>query len=122
MKLRRTPKEVEYRNLSYDPATGRIEGERSNEWFDGDSWFMFRATRNLFLIDEAIRLYPNQLQNFMSMADGYGEPGNFPGGYDWSGIRDSSAQAKVQMMNFAEVLLKGRTMPWGEVIGSHETN
>lgn len=39
----------------------------------------------------------NNLVRIMRLADGYGEPGFFPGGYDWSGIRDSS-QESVEAM------------------------
>jgi hypothetical protein len=33
------------------------------------------------------------LIRIMRLADGYGAPGFFPSGYDWSGIRDSSQEA-----------------------------
>ena len=107
----KTPKPWEYRNIKFDAATGRIEGEKRGGYFP-DEWILFSAGRTLFMIDMAMELFPKSIRQFMSFADGYGEPGYFPGGYDWSGIRDSSAQAKALMLTLAEKLLAGRKMPW----------
>jgi len=40
-----------------------------------------------------------------SLADGYGEAGLFPSGYDWSGIRDSSDMSKILMAETAMRIL-----------------
>lgn len=58
-------------------------------------------TRKMRAIDDFISIERDptgqNLIRIMQLADGYGEPGFFPGGYDWSGIRDSSQEAVEDM-------------------------
>ena len=85
-----------YRNVKFDPRKLTIEGEQTI----GRSFCKFSACIELMAISLAMEVLPRSISTFMSFADGYGEPGCFPGGYDWSGIRDSSKPA-VKKMFFA---------------------
>lgn len=89
-----------YRNVKC--SLRGISGETSR--FGG--WTRFASSPNLFLVSLAMDLMPDSLMKFMALADGYGMKGYFPGGYDWSGIRDSSQEARVEMGDYARVLLR----------------
>jgi hypothetical protein len=71
----------------------------------------FSSSPNLFLVTLAMDLKPDTLHQFMAMADGYGQRGFFPDGYDWSGIRDSSQEARVEMGNLARRMLMRHADP-----------
>lgn len=92
-----------YAEVKYDEKTGRIEG-LSNLGLGGEPTCKFVGKLQLFAIDLAMMLEGN-LGAFMKLADGYGAPGFFPSGYDWSGIRDSSDLAKGKMFVLAVLTL-----------------
>jgi hypothetical protein len=87
-----------YTDVKYKPATGEITGRRNNS-------LNFSADIHLFSVSLAIELEPKSLRTFMKLADGYGSPGYFPGGYDWSGIRDSTPEAHIDMDTKARAIL-----------------
>lgn len=93
-----------------DPQTGkRLPAEKVTLPPRGpdDKGFLFSAGLRLMAVDLALELKgPPAFEPIMALADGYGEPGAFPGGYDWSGIRDSSEEAKEAMFAKARELLQ----------------
>ncbi|MEA3201615.1 MAG: hypothetical protein QOE90_3043 [Thermoplasmata archaeon] len=77
---------------------------RTEDGFEGmDRGVRFRASFNLFLIREAWE----RGANMEPFADGFG-PGMGTMGGDWSGIRDSTPQAKVAMLEVALNFLFGK--------------
>lgn len=56
---------------------------------------MMRAIRDFISIERDPSA--ENLVAIMREADGYGEPGFFPAGYDWSGIRDSTVESVEAM-------------------------
>jgi len=88
-------RDTKYRNIVIDGNT--VIGE-SNEF---GSWYNFRAHLPLMFIQHAIS-DPKALKAVMALADGYGSPGFFPSGYDWSGIRDSTEEAHAAMFETAK--------------------
>lgn len=90
-----------YRNVVFDDGGETFSGEYS---FDGgDFWIKFSASWRLFVIDEAQTRSDEAANLIWSEQDGYGCPGYTPvQGYDWSGIRDSSEEAKEAMYEIAK--------------------
>jgi hypothetical protein len=95
-----------YRNLSL--AGEHIEGEYS---FNGVNWIKFSGILPLMRIGAVCDL-PGGLRKIMSMADGYGYPGYFPSGYDWSGIRDSTPSTMEKMDAVAKQMWGTAPWPW----------
>ena len=87
---------MRYRELKCNSRS--ISGERTES---NGHWAKFHIAPNLFLVSLAIDLKPETIPEFMAMADGFGERGLFPSGFDWTGVRDSSQAAKVEMGNHA---------------------
>jgi hypothetical protein len=102
-----------YANVVYNPKTGHIEGLENNG--SGQPTDRFSAIISLFAIRLAMDVEPKSIGLFMSIADGYGSPGFFPGGYDWSGIRDSSDQAIDKMFERARQILFLRRLMLAEI-------
>lgn len=98
--------QVKYRKIVIRGNT--VNGE-TNEF---GSWMKFSGTKALLTISYCMNLQPKTITRFMQLADGYGEPGFFPAGYDWSGIRDSSAAARAAMYKLAIKLLGNTKLPW----------
>lgn len=88
-----------YSNVTFDVVTCKIDGEEKWKHFPPH---LFSATLTLFSIRLCMDIKPETLGEFMEIADGYGAAGFFPGGYDWSGIRDSSPQAVLDMFHLAQ--------------------
>lgn len=95
-----------YKDVTFNPEMNKISG-LSSITADGEPECRFTASLNLFAIMLAMDLKPSSIADFMNMADGYGERGYFPGGYDWSGIRDSSKESVTEMFCHARVILQG---------------
>lgn len=96
--------ETRYKDVTYDPASGKIEG-KTNMGFEGPIDCLFSAHPTLLAVSLAMELVPRSVSQLMRLADGYGAPGFFPGGYDWSGFRDSTEDAKDKMFDVATRLL-----------------
>lgn len=95
-----------YRNLT---VTGeRVQGEYS---YNGVNWICFSGILPLMRIGVACDL-PGGLRKIMKLADGYGAPGLFPGGYDWSGIRDSTPDSMARMDAVAKEMWGDQPWPW----------
>jgi hypothetical protein len=92
---------TKYKDLTFKKSL--IFGQKT--MLSGD-WIRFEASKSLFLVDLAMEFVPKSLRYFMNLADGYGFPGYFPGGYDWSGIRDSSKDALAKMQEVAIGILE----------------
>jgi len=102
-----------YAKVTYDRKTGHIEG--LTNMGRGKPHILFSATISLFAISQAMDLEPNSIGRFMDIADGYGEPGFFPCGYDWSGIRDSSESSVAKMFQRAKEILYVRRLALAEI-------
>lgn len=84
-----------YRNITIEGDL--IDGQYSRN--KGESWISFMATIRLFRIQAAMDASTEAFRRIWMLQDGYGEPGcTPPQGYDWSGIRDSTA-ATVKAMD-----------------------
>ena len=92
-----------YANVKYDRCTGEIEGDTNMGI--GNAMYKFSAGVKLLAVNLAMEVEPQTIVQFMSLADGYGEAGLFPSGYDWSGIRDSSDMSKILMAELAQRIL-----------------
>jgi hypothetical protein len=104
---------LKYEAVQY--SGGEITG-KTNMGFEGPCDTSFAWGLSLFAVNLAMELLPNSITQFMSVADGYGIAGYFPGGYDWSGIRDSSPKAVAAMLVMARMVLshfKGRMPEMG---------
>jgi hypothetical protein len=88
---------TKFTDVKFNPKSGKVTGRHDK--YHGDS-MRFEAYEDLLAVELAMDLEPKSIHKFMMHADGYGEPGYFPGGYDWSGIRDSTPRARRKM--FAE--------------------
>lgn len=114
---------MEYRNVTVDPD-GSIHGEQRNPSISGTwkltdaetgvvtevevgGWGLFSAEKRLWTIREALDRFPQYLDGpIWDLQDGYGEAGFTPvQGWDWSGIRDSSEEAKDAMFALASEFL-----------------
>ena len=101
-----------YRNIK--KTKGLLDGQYHN----GKDWVNFSGVLSLMKIGACMEELPNTaacMFQFMKLADGYGSPGFFPSGYDWSGIRDSSVEATKLMEVLADVLwaqYKMSLWPW----------
>lgn len=63
----------------------------------GNSWELVVATQRC-MNDLPKKLDTKIMEAIWNIQDGYGEPGFMPGqGWDWSGIRDSSELAQLEM-------------------------
>jgi hypothetical protein len=90
---------VEYRNVTIDGDL--IRGEQRHPDFS-NTWGRFEASKNLFRIHHAVMLSDEASARIWDEQDGYGEAGYTPvQGWDWSGIRDSSDEAKERMEKIA---------------------
>lgn len=97
---------VRYRNVT---VKGReISGEHNKY----GSWMKFSGTVSLMRIGAVLDKHPRTIRAFMALADGYGSPGFFPSGYDWSGIRDSSKATIKAMEALAVRLWEPGPWPW----------
>ena len=65
----------------------------------------FSASPDLLAVALAMEIEGSSIMTFMRFADGYGHPGSFPAGYDWSGIRDSTPKAVERMFSMAKRIL-----------------
>jgi hypothetical protein len=95
-----------YRNVTFN-TDGTLRGEWSLPGFG--TWLRFsRARLDLLWIEAANDTGPEVMERLWALQDGYGEPGSTPPqGWDWSGIRDSSEEAKARMLTVAAYYL-----PW----------
>jgi hypothetical protein len=99
-----------YRNVTVGDD-GIIRGERT--LVPGGDYYAFSGRPDLMRIDHAIGAAPNAVSDaIVALADGYGAPGFFPGGYDWSGVRDSSDEALAAMDALAVAWHGDRAWPW----------
>jgi hypothetical protein len=96
-----------YSNITYDRASGKIEGKTNMGV--SQNMYLFSASVNLLAVSLAMEIVPQSITQFMNLADGYGEAGLFPSGYDWSGIRDSSDMSKTLMSELAQTVLAPHT-------------
>ena len=104
-----------YRELKFDAATGKISG-LTNLGVADEAKYNFSACLTLFAISLAMDLSGgHSIGRFMSLADGYGAPGYFPGGYDWSGFRDSSPAAIAKMFELAKETLRDKVAKLAEI-------
>jgi hypothetical protein len=97
----------EYKNVRV-LGEGEVIGQRTLG--HGGSFVNFRANIELLHISEALDRFPNELGGYdgpiWRLQDGYGEAGYVPPqGWDWSGIRDSSALAIQAMVDVAREYL-----------------
>jgi hypothetical protein len=102
--------EKRYRNVVI--SGDQISGEYTDKYSDFQRWTVFRGSLPLMRIRTAHEMSDSVLLEIMKKADGYGEPGLFPCGYDWSGIRDSSATAIAAMDEIAKKAWGNRPWPW----------
>jgi hypothetical protein len=109
-----TSKRTKYADVKYD-SRNKIEG-LTNMGFGEKVDVKFSASPDLMAVSLAMELDGSSITLFMRLADGYGTPGYFPGGYDWSGIRDSTPAAIERMFIAAKKILnphKGQLVEMG---------
>lgn len=95
-----------YKNVKFNPKSGSIKGK---EKFDNDKyWIDFSAELKLFSIDKAMDYPGPSFKRMAKLADGFGAPGYFPSGWDWSAVRDSSPEAIDAMFKIAQEVLAGK--------------
>jgi hypothetical protein len=96
---------TKYFDVKFDGKVITGKSNMGSKAFEKDP-VLFSSSPSLMAIRLAMDFEPKSITKFMSIADGYGEPGLFPGGYDWSGIRDSSPTAVTSMFGTAKRILK----------------
>lgn len=93
-----------------DDGREHVEGECS---MPNIGWVKFSGWPPLMKIRYAIEHGPTNVQNnIIAFSDGYGEPGYMPGGFDWSGIRDSTVHAIKCMERVADKWWGSKPWPW----------
>lgn len=107
-----------YRNIQIDGD--KVSGEYQEQ--GSKSWNLFSGCLPLMRISAVIDSQPRSLRQFMALADGYGERGLFPSGYDWSGIRDSSPEALREMDELAKWLNGNKGWGWEAKPGQDEVS
>lgn len=97
-----------YSEVKYEAASGKIEGRTnmgSESYNLNSNPVLFSANIKLLAIRIAMDVESRMIRRFMNEADGYGQRGSFPSGYDWSGIRDSSEASVAKMFEIAKGIL-----------------
>jgi hypothetical protein len=89
-------KATQYRNVVIKGSN--VTGESTSL----GCWCGFSANLPLMFIRHVIDTQPKSLRAVMASANGFGAMGYFPGGYDWSGIRDSTKASQDSMFKVAQ--------------------
>lgn len=81
----------------------KVTGERTDVRYGSGAWYAFEADWDLLKISAALADHPEIYPRVWAHTDAYGPVGYRPeGGYDWSGIRDSSKEVVKAMAKIAD--------------------
>lgn len=90
-----------YRGCVLDGTS--VKGERTDLRYGSGTWIGFSGDWDLLKISAALADSPEVYPRVWALTDAYGPVGYRPeGGYDWSGIRDSSKGAVGAMAKIAD--------------------